>query len=149
MNKKGISPLISTFLLIFFAIALGLIVMSWGKTVQLEEAEEASCGEVSLDVVSVPGQADICYKDGKLKFTAENSGHVYIDGLRIFIISDQIEKIEQDNYIIPADIVKLETAYSTQTQINKIKLTPRILDEGEKSFCPKKGVEIENIGECK
>ena len=31
MNKKALSPLIATILLVAFAIALGTIVMGWGK----------------------------------------------------------------------------------------------------------------------
>ena len=30
-NKKGVSPLIATILLIAFAVALGAVVMSWGR----------------------------------------------------------------------------------------------------------------------
>lgn len=31
MNKKALSPLVATLLLVIFAIALGSVVMSWGK----------------------------------------------------------------------------------------------------------------------
>lgn len=31
MNKKGLSPLIATILLVLFAVVLGTIVMGWGK----------------------------------------------------------------------------------------------------------------------
>ncbi|MBW2980439.1 hypothetical protein KY360_03420 [Candidatus Woesearchaeota archaeon] len=147
MNKKGISPLISTLLLIFFAIALGLVVMSWGKAAQIEEHEAATCEDVSLDIVKVGEEPQLCYIDGKLKYTVENAGSAYIDGIKLFIIADEIEKIEQDNYILPADIVNLETAYQ-KTPIKKVKITPRITVEGNKEFCPKKGVEIDNIKLC-
>jgi flagellin-like protein len=146
MNKKGISPLISTLLLIFFAVALGLVVMSWGKTAQIEEIE-ASCDEIDLDILTLNGEPQACYADGNLKFTLENSGTLPIMGVKLFIISDSIEKIEVDSSITPADIVKLETAY-TSAEIQKIKISPKISDlEGE--FCAKKGVELENINECR
>jgi flagellin-like protein len=39
MNKKGISPLISTVLLIGFAVALAAIVFTWGQSFTKETAE--------------------------------------------------------------------------------------------------------------
>lgn len=40
-NKKAISPLISTLLLVVFAIALGSVVMTWGRA-YVESAVEIS-----------------------------------------------------------------------------------------------------------
>ncbi len=148
MNKKGISPLISTLLLIFFAIALGLVVMSWGKTSQIQE-QPASCEDLSLSLVSLPDMPDACYKDGNLRYTIENSGYASVDGLKVFILSDEIERVEQDKFIMPADMEIIDTSYSSQSQIIKLKITPWIRTNGEKEFCSKKGVEIENIGECR
>lgn len=142
MNKKAISPLISTLLLIFFAVALGLVVMSWGRTAQLEEVEEKTCEEVSIGIMKIAGQ-EICYKDSTLKYTLENTGSVRIDKIKLFIISDDIEKIDQDAIIQAADIVKLESSYQTK-EIKKIKITPGVQD----IFCPKNGVEIDVINEC-
>ena len=45
MNKKAVSPLVATLLLVVFAIALGSVVMSWGKA-YVESATEVS--EVSI-----------------------------------------------------------------------------------------------------
>ncbi|MBW2984350.1 hypothetical protein KY361_04500 [Candidatus Woesearchaeota archaeon] len=148
MNKKGISPLISTLLLIFFAAALGIVVMSWGKTAQLEKVEAAACDKVCLDIVKIAGEPQLCYSDGVLRYTLENTGAVYIDGLKLFIVGDEIEKIEQDAYIAPADIVNLESAYETKTTIKKVKITPGIVVGEGREFCPKKGVEVDSIKEC-
>ncbi|MBW3017302.1 hypothetical protein KY316_02930, partial [Candidatus Woesearchaeota archaeon] len=49
MNKKAVSPLIATVLLIAFAVALGAIVMNWGESFvreTQETAEEASEGRL-------------------------------------------------------------------------------------------------------
>ena len=49
MNKKGLSPLMATLLLVIFAIALGSVVMSWGK----EYVEEATAvKEVTVEDVA-------------------------------------------------------------------------------------------------
>ncbi len=44
MNKKAVSPLIATFLLLVFSIALGSVVMSWGKGY----VEQAAAPEVTV-----------------------------------------------------------------------------------------------------
>ena len=152
MNKKGISPLISTLLLIFFATALGVVVMSWGKTAQLEEMEvetdEITCSGVGLDVLRINEEPQLCFMDGMLKYTLENTGSAAIDSIKLFIIGDEIEKLDIDNPIEPADIVSLDTSYQTTATIKKVKITPSILIGLEKEFCPKKGVEIDSINEC-
>ena len=111
--------MISTLLLIFFAAALGIVVMSWGKTAQLEGIEAVTCDRVGLDIIKIGEEPQLCYSNGMLKYTLENTGSAYIDGLKLFILGDEIEKIEQDAYIAPADIVNLESAYQTKTTIKK------------------------------
>ena len=43
MNKRGISPLIATVLLVAFAVALGAVVMSWTSGVEAEPDEPGAC----------------------------------------------------------------------------------------------------------
>lgn len=43
MNKRGISPLIATILLVAFAVALGAVVMSWTSGVEAEPGETSTC----------------------------------------------------------------------------------------------------------
>ena len=58
-NKKGVSPLIATVLLIAFAIALGTVIMNWGR------------GELYSSPVY-----DVCsYDNGDLEFTFNNPGN--------------------------------------------------------------------------
>lgn len=39
MNKKAISPLIATLLLVAFAVALGAVVMNWSQGIESHEEE--------------------------------------------------------------------------------------------------------------
>lgn len=43
LNKRGISPLIATVLLVAFAVALGAVVMSWTSGVEPEPAIGGTC----------------------------------------------------------------------------------------------------------
>jgi flagellin-like protein len=150
MNKKGISPVVSTLLLIVFAAVLGIVVMSWGKAAQFEEeAEPASCEDAGVGIISIAGEPQVCHADGILKYTLENTGNSQIESLKISIIADEIEIVDEQKLIMAADIVNLESRFTTKTDIKKIKFTPRITIDGRAVFCPIKGAEIENIKECR
>ena len=48
MNKKGISPLASTILLVVFAVLLGTVVMSWGRGYVEGISEKAPVEKVNV-----------------------------------------------------------------------------------------------------
>ena len=90
-SKRALSPLIATVMLIAFAVALGAVVMNWGKG-YIEEST-ISEGEVSLSpapaqptapceqaiqlqVLTIGGRPDICTRAG-------------IQGYPTWIIKDQ------------------------------------------------------------
>lgn len=60
MNKKGLSPLAATFLLVVFALIIGTITMSWGKNYVegiSEVSEEVSSGDtvvISPEDINTP-----------------------------------------------------------------------------------------------
>ncbi|MBT7903738.1 hypothetical protein HN587_07785 [Candidatus Woesearchaeota archaeon] len=69
-TKKGVSPLIATVLLIAFAVALGAVVMNWGRGYVEDTADAAKdrsdreimcSSEIDLDIVSIDGVSQICY----------------------------------------------------------------------------------------
>ena len=99
-KKKAISPLIATVLLIAFAIALGAIIMNWGKT-YVEEEMESSRSEyyaikecerdIELNIKEVGNKPKLCYDyDGSTNLTIDfilyNTGPREIEGVRIVVI---------------------------------------------------------------
>ena len=96
LNKKAVSPLIATVLLIAFAIALGAIVMNWGKTWVEEEMESGQeefyaskeCDrDIQLGIKSIGNRPQLCYSysSGNLtiEFMVSNGGPRTIGGLRV------------------------------------------------------------------
>jgi len=97
-NKKGVSPLIATVLLIAFAVALGAVIMNWGRgfvqdrTADVEQTTkiETSCAlDVQLKVSEIGGTPQICFggssTDGFLEFTLDNQGRKDIKEIGIVI----------------------------------------------------------------
>ena len=69
-SRKAVSPLIATVLLIAFAVALGAVVMNWGRgyvedtaNVARERSDtEVTCAsDVDIDVVDIDNNPQICY----------------------------------------------------------------------------------------
>ncbi|MBA3064177.1 hypothetical protein FP803_01940, partial [Candidatus Woesearchaeota archaeon] len=94
-NKKAVSPLIATILLIAFAVALGAVVMSWGRSVDFSVEGQASerCARVDLSVEKIGGIPQIFYggseSNGFIKFTIENNGNEDIEGVIVWVIGEK------------------------------------------------------------
>jgi len=97
LHKKGVSPLIATVLLIAFAVALGAIVMNWGRgyvTATTEAATETSsaelaCGSnVDVGIVSIAGVRQICYNStaNNVEFILENRKNTKVYDIRCQIM---------------------------------------------------------------
>jgi len=97
-NRKGISPLIATVLLIGFAIALGALVMNWGKSYVEEQitatderyrADQECELYIDFDIKEIAGRPRLCYTMPSattitINYTIENTA-TQIEGLRIIV----------------------------------------------------------------
>ncbi len=140
MRRKAITPLISTVLLLVFAIGLGTLVMSWGNSSYKE------CDFVEIAITELAGKKQICLADSNLKAVIENNGYAEIRGMELVMVLNDAVIIKQ----YPADIkpgeikhLTMQTDISAVSKILKIRLIPQI-----DRPCVKKRVEIEKIGEC-
>ncbi|MFQ5474266.1 MAG: archaellin/type IV pilin N-terminal domain-containing protein [Candidatus Nanoarchaeia archaeon] len=80
-NKKAVSPLIATVLLIAFAVALGAVVMNWGRGYvedtqdfarERSDAEVTCSSEIDLDVVQIDLVKQVCYNTTTTPWTGQN-----------------------------------------------------------------------------
>ena len=155
MTKKGISPLVSTLILIILAIVIGIIVMNWGRA-QLEAGAKCSI-ETNLKIVELNNAPQICYsatEKGFIKFIVENGANINIDSLQLRTIGTK------DIYTTEVPQSKIEKGYTLQKiipystevfgKIKQIRLTPKIIVfAGEPSvLCPEQAQIVENIKEC-
>lgn len=149
MKKRAMSPLFSTIILIGFAIALGGVVMSWGKGSYAVEKAVVGCEQTSLSLVSYGENKGICNKDNRLYFTILNNGDVKLDGIKISLLGDkEIYSAVVDKQINVADIAKLDIEYGDIGKIEKVIFTPKFIYSEQEELCPKNGFSVEDIGEC-
>lgn len=148
MNKRAVTPLISSLMLIFFAVILGVIVMSWGNSSPNERSAVQSCDKASIRVISINNEEQVCYKNGKAYFTLENNGEVTLSGAKISIIgSNSIGQDELNSILTVGDIKRLEAAYNPSIgTLMQIRFTPKMRSG---SICGANILKVENIRECR
>lgn len=159
MNKKGVSPLVATLLLIAFAIALGLVVMNWGKS-YIEEKSEftagvevGSCGLVELSIIKVSGKEKVCYNPAEqtIKVFLESGTELRIHDIKVSVLgSNGIHNIDSilDSPLERATGAQITFNYPANIgKIEQVKFIPKIGIE-EQSFCAHKTVVSENIEQC-
>jgi len=151
-GKEGVTPLMVTMLLLSLAVAVGVVVMNFGRA-QVEE--NAQCAiDIALQLSSIGGQEQLCYDAGKkaLSFTVENGVNIKVEGLIINIIgSEKAETFElNDAKLIKAGTYVGKVAFDTATggQIKQVKITPKVVLYDTEQICSEQAIVVESVGNC-
>ena len=156
-NKKGVSPLIATILLIAFAVALGAVVMSWGKNVESSGADlllsTEKCANVNLKVENVNDIPQIFYggtgSEGFVKFTIANIGSYDVDQLIVWVIGEKdtnIIEVEQSSIKVGYPLIKeIQHDFNKYGSVKKLKFVPKIKIDELYVTCAKNALEEEKI----
>ena len=152
MNKRGITTLMATLLLISFAVAVGVVIMSFGRA-QVEE--EAQCSiNIGLKFSMVGGEEQFCFDRAKnqLFFVIENGVNIEVDGLVVNIIGT---KSAQTYTLDDAKIEKagtylkyLDYDLATIGDVRQIKIVPKVNMYDEELVCQEKAIVLEKIKNC-
>ncbi|MBI4140133.1 hypothetical protein HY483_04190 [Candidatus Woesearchaeota archaeon] len=152
MNKKGLSPLLATIILIVVSVGLGAVVMSWGENYIEQQAkfvqasgksELALCEGVSIKIVSTSAGQKSCRGQDFIEVFVENPTGKPVDGFYYNIIGEDTssQKIQQS---ISRGEVKKITIQTTLKKIELVKLTPVI----GSTNCAEKSIKIEKLKTC-
>jgi flagellin-like protein len=154
-NKKGVSPLIATILLIAFAVALGAVVMNWGRNVEFlkEEPGMEKCANINLKVEKINNIPQVFYggtgPDGFIKFTISNTGSHYIDQLIIWVIGEKdtnIVELKQSSIRVGYPLIKeIKHDFDRYGNVKKLKFIPKIKVDDLTVTCAKNALEEERI----
>ncbi len=158
-NKKGVSPLIATVLLIAFAVALGAVVMNWGRSYVEDTAEatrqkadrDVQCSQdVRLKFQSIASVPQICYggggENGFVKFIVANDGSIKLDAVSVTIIgaSSIITNSSINGTAMPVSSIlrkNISYDYTTYGEIQLIKIIPHVTIGGINTSCPGNSLE--------
>lgn len=151
MDKRGMSPLIATLLLIAFAVALGVVIMNFGSA-QVEM--EAQCSvNVGLKFSKISGVEQFCLDKSthQLKFTLENGVNIKVEGLVVNIIGTKQAlthplKVKIDKAGIYLGTVPYDE--SKTGKLRQIKIVPKINMYEEELVCQEKAIVLESVKDC-
>ncbi|MDO8481370.1 MAG: hypothetical protein Q7S65_06205 [Nanoarchaeota archaeon] len=137
--KKALTPLISTVLLLAFALGLGMLVISWGQA----SAQPASCSGVA--VVQLDSLAQICVKDGHLTALLENTGEASVTHVRATLLSgNEVINDELDIVIAPGAFEWATFPSTAPAFLDKVRLLPST----SVGLCVDGKTDIENVISC-
>lgn len=158
-DKKGISPLFATILLIAFSVALGAVVMSWGESYIEEKAEFAKgvqevsigCNSVYFTIMQVQAAPQICHRGDTIEAFIENGPNSAILNIQAKVIgTDDVAVIDNilSKSLPKAGSIKTNFAFAPVGKLRQVKLTPIIAMGQDIIYCPQRAVQLEGINEC-
>lgn len=152
-GKEAITPLMTTFLLVSFAVAIGVGVMNFGRA-QVED--KAQCPvEVGLKFFMISGKEQLCYDNAKkeIKFTLENGVSIATTGIIVNVIgSEKAETAEFDEAKMSKAgtyVAHVKYDASLSGQVQQIKISPKITPYDQELICQDKALVFEgSINSC-
>lgn len=161
-NKKGVTPLVATLILISFSVGLGAIVMSWGQNyientaefITAAQAQPLGCDSVSIGLITIGGGRQLCVvtPSRTIKALIENGPKVDVQNIQARIVgSEGVDTIEN---ILTTPLNRAASATSTFSHqpignVRQIKLTPYVSLNGKPTYCTNKAIIIEEpINQC-
>ncbi|QQG38924.1 MAG: hypothetical protein HYS32_00455 [Candidatus Woesearchaeota archaeon] len=139
MNKKGISPLIATVLIIGFTIALALVIFTWGKNFVVDVTEQT--GEKAKTQLSCINDVEFkfrkgCYGAGFVEFTLENKKDQDVKEFLIRIHGaeeDKIDTVQINESLSAFDIQKYNIPFNIEnvgSVVTKLELIRPVIRKG-------------------
>lgn len=162
-SKRGVSPLIATVLLIAFSVALGAVVMNWGKGFITDQTEyvdaktqiQLSCSiDVIIDFLEISDSKQVCYNssEGAVYFTIDNQGASNVSGISIQVINSNKDTFGNES------IYNLVSGAAQRYRINDtnmgvaeyVALTPMITTPGTttRQVCTNNKIILEDPDAC-
>lgn len=149
MDKRGVTPLMATILLVSFAVAVGVVVMSFGSA---EVEESAVCPiDIGFQFTEINGKPDFCYDGTQVRFTVENGINVNIEGLIVNVIgTEKVDNHELTEKIGKAGsyIGKIPYDKSVNGEIRQFRISPQVSLKGVNEICQDQSLVLEEIPDC-
>lgn len=150
MNKKAVSPLIATVLLIAFAVSLGAVVMNWTSGAIQESSPDEHfdvCENVKISVLMKNSEKSICLDREKSQIVLDiENGPVSVDGLRLSYLAKDSNFVDYTKRIEAGILSHVALGYDVGLygELSNVKIVPLI---GE-TLCTDGGESFSSISDC-
>jgi len=158
-NKRGISPLIATVLLIALSVGMGVAVMSWGEEyieakaefVQGVQETVTSCDLVQFSIIRINNVDQLCLFDTTIKGLMDNGPDVNIDNIHARVVGEKDIYVDEsilDKPLPKGSATPIAFSAGDLGAISQVKFTPTIITGGKPMVCTKQALVAENIRKC-
>lgn len=156
-NKRGVSPLIATVLLISFAVALGSVVLNWGRNLDISKPGD-TCSGVSINIRNIE-DLGACYvgsgQDAYIRFIIDNNGDIAVAGLGIWVVGQKGTKLlDLDDFslklgeLLSIEDNKVTYDFNTYGDIKHVQFIPKVKVGDSIDICPRNSVKVDKVGPC-
>ena len=144
-------------MLISFAVALGSVVLNWGRNLDISRPGDA-CSGVAIKLRNI-ADAEVCYAGSGsstyINFVIDNIGGIDVDGLGIWITGEKGTKLlDLNNLSIKKgqllDIKDKSIVYDSSTYgaIKNIQFFPKVMGIDTLEICSGNSVKANKIKAC-
>lgn len=140
MNKKAISPLIATVLLIGFTVIIAVAVWMWyGSIIREQMEKEGALNEIKTDCTTQISLMVLSAQNiNGAVLEIKNDGTALFNGIRIITQSDGKSLVEKESFS-PGE----QKSLTFQGITGKIDIMPMIVRQGVTGTCAEKKVTVE------
>ena len=160
-SKRAVSPLIATVLLIAFAVALGAVVMNWGRSYTEQTAEnvkkksdvDVKCSlDVKMKLLELSSKPQLCSgqwgANSYINFTLLNDGTKAIEAVDMMVIGDvgiaQNTSISNSSIAVAGGTkISAGYTYAAVGSLKKVRLIPVVEIGGVNQHCSGTGSVLE------
>lgn len=139
-------------LLISFAVAIGVVIMNFGRA-QVES--EAECPiNIGLKLSVISGNEEICYnsEQKELSFAVENGINIDVVGLVVNVIGTQKAETSELNEAKMGKagvyMGKVKYDQSAGGDIRQVKISPKVILYDNEEVCAEKALVVEKVRAC-
>lgn len=144
-NKKAMSPLIATVLVIAFAVAIGVMIMNWSSDIQPSVDATDYC-----DGLSITANKPICFDTNSLMLDLKNDGTAKFDGVLVRSVSDSgdLELKLKDSTMIPRESLEKRALFPYVGGEISLKVLPFVMVDGSAVACEAGSYSQNELATC-
>jgi len=159
MNKKGVSPIVATIILIALSIGIGLLVMGWGRAYIEEKAEFVqgiqetitTCDSADFSVIVIGGIPQLCIEGNIIKGYLDNGPDIDLLDVQARVAGTAGVYVQES--LLPEPLKRLQAAQIAFAvpsigKVAQVKLTPKVEMNNAVLFCAQKSIIVEPILQC-
>ena len=159
-NRRAITPLVATILLVAFSVGLGALVMSWGEEYIEEKAEfvqgtaeiKSGCDAARIDIINIGGKSQICAAPNGLQVWIDNGPDIDLYNIHARIVGTAGVDVKEEilaEPLLKANAVRAIVPFNPSVgPILQVKLTPKIWTGKTTAICSQSAITAERILPC-